>query len=37
MKLHNNIDVKLGELKYEGFTEYGIIKNAINRVEVYYL
>ena len=36
VKLHENKDVKLGELKYEGFTENGIIKNCINKVEVHY-
>ena len=36
VKLHQNINVKLGELKYEGFTENGIIKNCINKVEVHY-
>jgi hypothetical protein len=35
-KIHSNIDVKLGELKYEGFTENGIIKNCLNKVEVHY-
>lgn len=36
IKLHENVNVKLGELKYEGFTENGIIKNCINKVEVHY-
>lgn len=36
VKLHENKDVKLGELKYEGFTENGIIKNCINKVPVHY-
>lgn len=36
VKLHQNQDVKLGELKYEGFTENGIIKNCLNKVEVHY-
>ena len=35
-KIHQNIDVKLGELKYEGYTEKGLIKNCINKVEVHY-
>jgi hypothetical protein len=35
-KVHSNIDVKIGELKYEGFTEHGIIKNCINPVPVHY-
>lgn len=34
--IHQNKDVKLGELKYEGFTESGLIKNCINKVEVHY-
>jgi hypothetical protein len=36
IKLHENIDVKLGELKYEGYTESGHIQNCINKVKVYY-
>ena len=36
IKIHSNTDVKLGELKYEGFTEYGIIKNCINKVETHF-
>ena len=35
-KIHQNINVKLGELKYEGFTENGIITNCINKVETHY-
>jgi predicted double-glycine peptidase len=34
--IHYNKDVKLGELKYEGFTEHGQIINCINKVEVHY-
>ena len=30
--LHSITNVKLGELKFEGFTDNGIIKNCINRV-----
>ena len=30
--IHTNINVKIGELKYEGYTENGIILNCINRV-----
>ena len=33
--IHILTDVKLGELKYEGYTETGIITNCINRVEVH--
>ena len=32
--IHNNRDVKLGELKYEGFTPYGVIKNCSNLVMI---
>lgn len=35
-QLHTNIDVKLGELKYEGYTQNGIIKNCVNKVEIHY-
>lgn len=31
--IHFKTDVKIGELKYEGYTEHGIIKNCINKVE----
>lgn len=34
--IHYNKDVGLGELKYEGYTEHGIIKNKTNKVEVHY-
>ena len=34
--IHSNIDVKIGELKYEGFTESGIITNCLNKVPVHY-
>jgi len=34
--IHFNKDVKLGELKYEGFTENGNILNKINNVKVHY-
>ena len=34
--IHQNIDVKLGELKYEGFNECGKIENCINKVPVHY-
>jgi hypothetical protein len=30
--IHTNINVKIGELKYEGYTENGIILNCINKV-----
>jgi hypothetical protein len=36
IKLHENKNVKLGELKFEGYTENGIIKNCINKVDVHY-
>jgi len=36
IKIHQNIDVKIWQLKYEGYTENGIIKNCINKVEVHY-
>jgi hypothetical protein len=36
IKIHQNKEVKLGELKYEGFTEKGVIKNCLNKVEVHY-
>lgn len=35
-KLHENKEVKLGELKYEGYTNNGKIKNCLNKVEVQY-
>ena len=31
-KIHENRDVKLGELKYEGYTENGNIKNCLNKI-----
>ena len=34
--IHENKVVKLGELKYEGFTENGIITNCINKVDEHY-
>ena len=34
--IHNKKDVKLGELKYEGYTQNGKILNCINRVNVKY-
>ena len=34
--IHTNINVKIGELKYEGYTENGIILNCINRVNTKY-
>jgi len=34
--IHENKDVKIGQLKYEGFTEHGQILNCINKVEVHY-
>ena len=36
VKLHEFSNVKLGELKYEGFTENGIITNCINKVVVHF-
>lgn len=33
-KIHENRDVKLGELKYEGYTENGNIKNCLNKIEL---
>lgn len=35
-QIHTNTEVNIGELKYEGFTENGIIKNCINPVPVHY-
>jgi hypothetical protein len=34
--IHMNINVKMGELKYEGYTKSGIIEHCNNRVEVEY-
>ena len=34
--LHENITVPIGGLKYEGFTENGIILNCINKVDTHY-
>ena len=34
--IHENIDVGLGGLKYEGFNENAIILNCINKVETHY-
>lgn len=34
--IHFNKDVGLGELKFEGYTECGIIRNKTNRVDVHY-
>ena len=34
--IHKNIKVSMGELKYEGFTTNGIIKNCVNIVKVEY-
>ena len=31
--IHKDINVKIGELKYEGYTQNGIILNCINRVK----
>lgn len=35
-KLHNDINVEIGGLKYEGYTMNGIIKNKMNKVPVNY-
>lgn len=35
-KIHSNIDVEIGELKYEGFTTNGKINNCNSFVEVHY-
>jgi hypothetical protein len=34
--IHKNIDVKLGELMYEGFNLNGQINNCTNKVEISY-
>ena len=36
VKLHDNKNVKLGELKFEGFTENGHIENCVNKVDIHY-
>ena len=36
VKLHDNKKVKLGELKFEGFTENGHIENCVNKVDIHY-
>lgn len=34
--IHSNTDVKLGELKYEGYNENAELKNKTHRIEVHY-
>jgi hypothetical protein len=36
IKIHSNVNVKLGELRYEGFTEKGKIENCLNRVDTHF-
>ena len=35
-KIHQNIDVKIGELKYEGYTELGKIQHCNNKIDTHY-